>query len=158
MEGRNSPSLAMQHQDVDMQTMQTAIHNRSRPTSLYQSSIASAAPSPTAAQFGHLGGVSSPSPYQSQFMDAGHRNGGANGGFPSVPPSPATPSSLQALHESMAAKERANTVALMKERLARMKSQTMTSSQMAIQQLQQAGDQGGSAPPHAGGNGSAPYY
>lgn len=53
------------------------------------------------------------------------------------PSTSAPPPSLQSLQESMAAKERAQTVALMKERLARMKTQTLTSSQLALQQFHQ---------------------
>lgn len=48
-----------------------------------------------------------------------------------------TLSSLQSLQETVAAKERAQTVALMKERLARMKSQNLSSSQTALQQFHQ---------------------
>lgn len=51
--------------------------------------------------------------------------------------SSSTLSSLQSLQETVAAKERAQTVALMRERLARMKSQNLTSSQMALQQFHQ---------------------
>ncbi|KAI8350708.1 armadillo-type protein [Mortierella sp. GBAus27b] len=151
MEGRSSPALGLP-QSNDFQQQSLA---RSRPSSLYQPSGTSAAPSPTAAHFG--GSMSAMhSPYQSHFnqQDTGFNNGftGSNGSF-----SPATtgPSPLQAFQESMAAKERAQTVAMMKERLARMKSQTMTTSQMALQQLQQGdpGSSSGHPSGHPGGNG-----
>jgi hypothetical protein len=163
MEGRNSPSLTVrQQQELDYQQHQLqqqqilAQHSRSRPTSLYQSSLTNGTASPTTSQFAStIGGMHSP--YQSHFSHhdggMGSNNGSNGNGAINSPSSPAT--SLQALQESMAAKERAQTVALMKERLARMKTQTLTSSQVALQQFHQqqaAGPERGNS--HGSGNGN----
>ncbi|KAF9584426.1 Microtubule-associated protein, microtubule dynamics during spindle orientation [Lunasporangiospora selenospora] len=144
-DGRNSPSLSMhQRNDLDYQQHQLqqqqilAQHSRSRPTSLYQSSTS---PTPS---FG--------TPFQPQSQEGGsfgfnstttgYGNGGFTGSMNGAGSSSGTgmmmsTPSLQSLQESMAAKERAQTVALMKERLARMKNQTLTSSQLALQQYHQ---------------------
>ncbi|KAI8601376.1 hypothetical protein EDD21DRAFT_374628 [Dissophora ornata] len=180
MEGRNSPILtSRQQQELDYQQHQLqqqqilAQHSRSRPSSLYQSSLASGTASPTTSQFG--GSISGlHSPYQTHFnhqdslgsnknMNNGFGNpgGAASGSFSGISPSSPAPT-LQALQESMAAKERAQTVALMKERLAKMKTQTLTSSQLALQQFHQqqaAGadhENGGAG--HVSGNGGAQYF
>ncbi|KAG0201552.1 Microtubule-associated protein, microtubule dynamics during spindle orientation [Mortierella sp. GBA30] len=186
--GRNSPSLNMsarqQQQELDFQQHQLqqqqilAQHNRSRPSSVYQSSFAAggSTASPTASQFG--GSVSGMhSPYQTHFglhhqdshggngMSSGNGSGlGMGMGMSSMSPSSSAPS-LQSLQESMAAKERAQTVALMKERLAKMKSQTMTSSQLALQQFHQqqaassgSDQQGQGQGHHASGNGGGQYF
>lgn len=148
MDGRNSPSLSLrQQQELDYQQHQLqqqqilAQHSRSRPSSIYQTSLTPSSTTPTAT-----------SPYQSHFNLHSEGNngyssplngGGVGGGGSSMsmggmsPPTSAPPPSLQSLQESMAAKERAQTVALMKERLARMKTQTLTSSQLALQQFHQ---------------------
>lgn len=148
MDGRNSPSLSLrQQQELDYQQHQLqqqqilAQHSRSRPSSLYQTNLTPSSTTPTAT-----------SPYQSHFNlhpegNNGYASplngGGVGGGGSSMsmggmsPSTSAPPPSLQSLQESMAAKERAQTVALMKERLARMKTQTLTSSQLALQQFHQ---------------------
>ncbi|KAF9574261.1 Microtubule-associated protein, microtubule dynamics during spindle orientation [Mortierella alpina] len=174
--GRNSPSLsARQQQELDFQQHQLqqqqilAQHSRSRPSSLYQTSFTAASTaSPTASQFGNsISGMHSP--YQTHFgqqQDGSSNNGngfasgnaGMGMGMGGVSPSNSAPS-LQSLQDSMAAKERAQTVALMKERLAKLKSQTLTSSQLALQHYHQqqaasgSGSGSGSASDHQGGNG-----
>ncbi|KAG0305228.1 Microtubule-associated protein, microtubule dynamics during spindle orientation [Dissophora globulifera] len=180
-EGRNSPSLTLrQQQELDFQQHQLqqqhilAQHSRSRPTSVYQSSLTSAVPSPTVSQFNNsTSGMTSP--YPSQYgqdgnrhlsMNLSHNNngfsnsGGVGGGPSGISPTPPTPS-LQSLQESMAAKERAQTVALMKERLAKMKSQTLTSSQLALQQFHQqqaAGEHGNGQGAGNGSNNGMQYF
>lgn len=160
MDGRNSPSLSLrQQQEMDYQQHQLqqqqilAQHSRSRPSSIYQTNLTSSSTTPTAT-----------SPYQSHFnlhpegsngYSSPLNGGGVGGGGSSMsmggmsPSTSAPPPSLQSLQESMAAKERAQTVALMKERLARMKTQTLTSSQLALQQFHQ---QQASGPEQGQGN------
>ncbi|KAF9924030.1 Microtubule-associated protein, microtubule dynamics during spindle orientation [Linnemannia zychae] len=163
IDGRNSPSLSLrQQQELDYQQHQLqqqqilAQHNRSRPSSIYQSSMSNMSTTPTSA-----------SSFQTQFnlhQDGSNGfssslNGGGIGGSSMpiggmMPSTSAPPPSLQSLQESMAAKERAQTVALMKERLARMKTQTLTSSQLALQQFHQqqaaGADQGNNGNSHGG--------
>lgn len=170
--GRNSPSLTMrQQQELDYQQHQLqqqqilAQHSRSRPSSLYQSSTSSAVSSPTS-----VGGFGGASAYQPSSLgnEGGFQGGMNNGGSSafkssygassgmSAGGSSTTLSSLQSLQETVAAKERAQTVALMKERLARMKSQNLTSSQMALQQFHQqqaSGNNGNGAGQGYGANG-----
>ncbi|KAG0261640.1 Microtubule-associated protein, microtubule dynamics during spindle orientation [Mortierella polycephala] len=163
--GRNSPGLTMrQQQEMDYQQHQLqqqhilAQHNRSRPSSIYQSSLSTSAASPTASQFGSsVSGMHSP--YQTHFN---HQENNSNvhhmGGMTPATSAP----SLQSLQESMAAKERAQTVALMKERLARMKTQTLTSSQLALQQFHQqqttGTEHGHGQGNHASGSGGGQYF
>ncbi|KAG0332620.1 Microtubule-associated protein, microtubule dynamics during spindle orientation [Podila horticola] len=170
--GRNSPSLTMrQQQELDYQQHQLqqqqilAQHSRSRPSSLYQSSTSSAVSSPSS-----VGGFGGASAYQPSSLgnEGGFQGGMNNGGSSafkssygassgmSAGGSSTTLSSLQSLQETVAAKERAQTVALMKERLARMKSQNLTSSQMALQQFHQqqaSGNNGNGAGQGYGANG-----
>lgn len=172
--GRNSPSLTMrQQQELDYQQHQLqqqqilAQHSRSRPSSLYQSSVSSTVSSPSS-----IGGFGGASAYQpSSLSNEGGFQGGMNNGGSSAFKSSygassglnaggasSTLSSLQSLQETVAAKERAQTVALMKERLARMKSQNLSSSQTALQQFHQqqaAGNNGNGAGGQGGygGNG-----
>ncbi|CAO3574849.1 unnamed protein product [Mortierella alpina] len=166
--GRNSPSLsARQQQELDFQQHQLqqqqilAQHSRSRPSSLYQSSFTAASTaSPTASQFGSsISGMHSP--YQTHFGQQqdgssnsgnGFSSGNAGMGMGGISPSNSAPS-LQSLQDSMAAKERAQTVALMKERLAKMKSQTLTSSQLALQHYHQQQAASGSGADQQGGGG-----
>ncbi|KAF9937265.1 Microtubule-associated protein, microtubule dynamics during spindle orientation [Mortierella alpina] len=170
--GRNSPSLsARQQQELDFQQHQLqqqqilAQHSRSRPSSLYQTSFTAASTaSPTASQFGHsISGMHSP--YQTHFgqQQDGSSSHSGNGfsstgnagmgmGMGGMSPSNSAPS-LQSLQDSMAAKERAQTVALMKERLAKMKSQTLTSSQLALQHYHQQQAASGSGSDQQGGGG-----
>ncbi|KAG0348125.1 Microtubule-associated protein, microtubule dynamics during spindle orientation [Podila humilis] len=167
-----------QHQLQQQQIL--AQHSRNRPTSVYQSSTSSPISSPSST--GGFGGVSS-STYQPSSLgqDGGFGNGVQNGrssmygnpsglnstslggpgggsgiggiSTPSGSGLSSTLSSLQSLQESVAAKERAQTVALMRERLARMKSQNTTSSQMAHQQFHHGTNGNGGAPPGGQGNG-----
>ncbi|KAF9948601.1 Microtubule-associated protein, microtubule dynamics during spindle orientation [Mortierella alpina] len=173
--GRNSPSMsARQQQELDFQQHQLqqqqilAQHSRSRPSSLYQTSFTAASTaSPTASQFGNsISGMHSP--YQTHFGQQqdgsgnsgnGYSSGNAGMGMGGMSPSNSAPS-LQSLQESMAAKERAQTVALMKERLAKMKSQTLTSSQLALQHFhqQQAASGSGSDQQGGGGQGGQHYF
>ncbi|KFH73222.1 hypothetical protein MVEG_00443 [Podila verticillata NRRL 6337] len=172
--GRNSPSLTMrQQQELDFQQHQLqqqqilAQHSRSRPASLYQSSASSTVSSPSS-----VGGFGGASAYQPSALgnEGGFQGGMNNGGSSAFKSSygassglnasgaSSTLSSLQSLQETVAAKERAQTVALMRERLARMKSQNLTSSQTALQQFHQqqvAGNNGNGAGGQGGygGNG-----
>ncbi|KAF9908102.1 Microtubule-associated protein, microtubule dynamics during spindle orientation [Linnemannia zychae] len=166
MDGRNSPSLSLrQQQELDYQQHQLqqqqilAQHSRSRPSSVYQSSLTPSSTTPTPT-----------SPFQSHFNlhqegNNGYSsplNGGIGGGSSMLmagmsPSASAAPPSLQSLQESMAAKERAQTVALMKERLARMKNQTLTSSQLALQQFHQQ-QASGSSDQGQGNNGNNQYF
>ncbi|KAF9133583.1 Microtubule-associated protein, microtubule dynamics during spindle orientation [Mortierella sp. 14UC] len=166
LDGRNSPSLSLrQQQELDYQQHQLqqqqilAQHSRSRPSSVYQSTLTPSSTTPTAT-----------SPFQSHFNlhqegnngYASPLNGGVGGGSSMSmagmsPSTSAAPPSLQSLQESMAAKERAQTVALMKERLARMKTQTLTSSQLALQQFHQQ-QASGSSDQGQGNNGNNQYF
>ncbi|KAG0277377.1 Microtubule-associated protein, microtubule dynamics during spindle orientation [Linnemannia exigua] len=163
MDGRNSPSLSLrQQQELDYQQHQLqqqqilAQHSRSRPSSVYQTSLTPSSTTPTPT-----------SPYQPHFnLHQEGNNGyssplnGGVGGSSSLsmagmsPSTSSAPPSLQSLQESMAAKERAQTVALMKERLARMKTQTLTSSQLALQQFHQQ-QASGSSDQGQGSNGNS---
>ncbi|KAF9405900.1 Microtubule-associated protein, microtubule dynamics during spindle orientation [Podila epigama] len=80
--------------------------------------------------------------FRSSYISSGNVNGGMGlgsaaaspNGMPSASPASSGMSPLQSLQESVAAKERAQAVAQMRERLARMKSQNMATNQMALQQ------------------------